>query len=106
MDKEKVIELVKRSKVDEREKQINSRGYQISGAAMAIAMLIIMILRSSKGDLFSQDLLFIMMIQVSTVSLYTYVKLKNTLYLITFVIGGLAAILTLINVLTEYGYIL
>lgn len=106
MEKEKVIELSKGSKTDEREKQVMSRGYHISAITLALAILLIMILRYTKNDLFSQDLLFIIMVQVSTLSLYQYIKLKNLVYLVTFIIGFIAVTLSFINVLIEYGYIL
>ncbi len=106
MEKDKVIALIKRNNNDEREKQVMSRGYHISTIATLAAILTIMILRYAKDDLFSQDLLFIIMVQVSTLSIYQYIKLKNPIYILTFVIGIIAVILSLLNVLTEYGYIL
>jgi Na+-transporting methylmalonyl-CoA/oxaloacetate decarboxylase gamma subunit len=104
MEKDEVIELAKGSKTDEREKQVMSRGHHISSIGMAMALLLIMILRYIKGDLFSQDLLLIMMAQVSTLSIYQYIKLKEKLYLFMFGVGLVAIVLALINVLTEYGY--
>lgn len=104
MEKDKVIELVKRGKTDEREKQVMSKGFHVSMIATISAMLLIMILRSSKDILFTQDLLFILVVQMSTLSIYQYIKLKNSIYLITFLIAMIAVVLSLINVLTEYGY--
>jgi len=105
MQREEIIELAKGNKIDEREKLLTSKSYHISSLSTILAILLIMFLRSSKGILFSQDLLLIIMVQVSTVGLYMFIKLKNPLYLLTFVLGLIAFSLSLMNVLIEYGYI-
>lgn len=87
------------------EKQVIGRGYHISSVSIAFGVLLIMFLRGRKGDLFSQDLLFLIMLQLSTLSFYQFIKMKNPIYLLTGLIGCIATIMTLINTLTYYGYI-
>lgn len=104
MEKEEVMRLAKKSKIDERETQINCRGYHYAATAMLAGLLIIMLLRWFKEDLFSQDLLFIVMLQVSTLGLYQFIKTKSKVSLLIFTIGLIAILMSLINVLTHYGY--
>lgn len=106
MNKEEIIRLAKKTKGDEREQQVISKGYHISSVSIAFGILILMCLRWGNGDKFSQDLLFLIMLQVTTLGLYQYIKIKNPIYLLTFFIGLVACGLTFINVLTYYGYIL
>lgn len=105
MEKEKVIELAKRSNNDEREKHVTRVGAQFAGTVQVLFILLIVLLRDNKGINFSQDLLLLMMAQLLTLSLYRYIKLKNPYYLISSFIALAAVLLTLFNVLIEYGYI-
>ncbi|MFW6319240.1 MAG: DUF6442 family protein [Bacillota bacterium] len=105
MNKEEVVQSVKKPRNDERETQVMNKGYHISSVSIITGILVLMFLRVAKGDLFSQDLLFLIMLQVTTLGLYYYIKIKNPIYLATFFIGLIACGLTLINVLTYYGYI-
>lgn len=105
MNKEEIIKIASESKSDEREVQVTRRSYQIGAISISVAMMVLMILRWLNDDLFFQDLLFIMMTQATTLAVYQYIKLKNTLNLVMSIIGGFAVIFSLINVLTNYGFI-
>lgn len=105
MERDKIIQMAEKSKIDEREKQIASVGAQIAGVVQMVFILLIMVLRYIKGNLFSQDLLLLIAVQMATMSLYQYIKLKKTAFLITFIIVLIAVPLVLYNVLVEYGYI-
>jgi len=105
MERDKIIQIVRKNKVDEREIQVQRNGYIVASMVQAMFILLIMILRYIKGDLFSQDLLVIIMAQVLTLSLYQFIKLKQPVFLLTALIALGALSLTLFNVLIEYGYI-
>ncbi len=105
MERDKIIQIVKKNKVDEREIQVQRNGYIVASMVQAMFILLIVILRYIKGDLFSQDLLVIIMAQVLTLSLYQFIKLKQPVFLLTALIALGALSLTLFNVLIEYGYI-
>jgi len=107
MEKEKVIEVIqsKKYKLDEREMQITNRSFRYGQIALAGTMLLIIILRWIKGDLFSQELLMMLMAQVGVSSLYQYFKMREkTMFLFAGILGILAFILTTINTLIYYGY--
>lgn len=105
MNKEDVIKIASKSKNEGMEKQVISRGYHISSISMGLGILLIMFLRDKQGDQFSQDLLFLMMLQLSTLSFYQFIKIKDPVYLLTGVIACVATIMTFINTLTYYGFI-
>jgi len=107
MEKEKVIEVIQNSKstMDERELQIANRSFRIGQLALTGTMLLIMALRWIKGDLFSQELLMMLMAQVAASSLYQYFKIRDkTMFLYAGVLAIVAFVLTTINTLIYYGY--
>lgn len=108
MEKEKVIEAIQSKKhtLDERELQIANRSFRIGQIALAATMLFIIVLRWIKGDLFSQELLMMMMAQAGVSSFYQYFKMREkTMFLYAGILAIAAFVLTTINTLIYYGYI-
>jgi hypothetical protein len=108
MDKDKLIKAIQeqKSNEDEREKNVRSISFHWGQMGGMIALLLIIIIRFISGELFSQDLLMIVMGQTSISSFYQYKQLKeNKTYLFFGILAMIAFILSLYNTLLYYEII-
>lgn len=104
MNKEEVILLAKKAKSDERETQVKSRGFPIGTISIFFGVIVVLLLRMGNGDSFIQDLMFLVILQVCTLSLYQYIKLRNRIDLITFIVMLVPCVYSFRNILVYYGY--
>jgi hypothetical protein len=79
MDKDKLLNKIQVEKqpLDERELSIKKSSYHWGYAGGAVVLLSIMIIRFIAGELFSQDLLMILMGQLTVISFYEYIQNKE-----------------------------
>lgn len=105
MDKNKLLEAIQKDNkgLDEREHFIKKSSYGWGHFMGLLLILLLMIIRLVSGEMFSQDLLMIVMGQLSFISLYEYTKNKenkSNLYIAIF--GFLITLGCLYNTLVYY----
>lgn len=108
MEKEKLLSVIQQEKkgLDEREQIIKDSSYHWGYFSSLMIILVLMIVRMIGGELFTQDLMVIVMGQISFISLYEYTKNKDkktNLYVAIF--GLLVTLGSLYNTLKYYEII-
>lgn len=107
MNKDKLIKTIQsdRNISDEREVLINKSARRWGTLGSLSIILLLMVIRYVSGELFTQDILLIAIVQTTFTSIYIYTKKKTKTDLLISIVGTLVTLLVLYNVISYYGLI-